>query len=117
MDETSTRGSGRKRPVFAMIAALAAILIALAIIFGSRSKKPELTDHTRATGAPLTAEQRSVDFTHADLSFEVFPDRKEIAGRAKLTLAVQKPIERIQFDLDRNLPISRVAIGGQPLDA
>ena len=117
MTDKSAHGEGRKRPVLAIIAALAAILIALAVVFGTRAKKPELTEHTRATGAPLTAEQRSVDFTHADLSFEVFPDRKEIAGRAKLTLAVQKPIERIQFDLDRNLPISRVAIGGQPLDA
>ena len=113
-DEPNVAPRKRRR---GLIIALAMVPILIAVYFVVfRAPAPELSAYTRGTGGPLTAEQRSVEFTHADLSLDIFPDKKEIAGRSKLTLNVQKPVERIQFDLDRNLPISAVTLGGQPID-
>jgi aminopeptidase N len=75
-----------------------------------------LSKRTAGTGAPLTPEQQSVDFKKADLSFEVFPNRKSLNGRAVLDFAVRKPITKLQFDLDENLPIRSIAADGVKLD-
>jgi aminopeptidase N len=98
----------------------AAILLFI-LIFGliallGRERKDELGERTAGSGGPLTAEQRSVDFQAADLTFEVFPNKRAIKGRSILTLKVLKPIQRIQFDLDRKLPISAITADGQPVD-
>ena len=108
-------GRGPRRSI-ALIGALVAILAGLWVVFGSRGKPGELSERTRGTGAPLTAEQRSVEFVKADLAFDVDPPRRAIQGRSKLTFRVLRPIERIQFDLDRNLPIRAIAVDGKPLD-
>ncbi|NCP11576.1 MAG: M1 family metallopeptidase [Sphingomonadales bacterium] len=79
--------------------------------------KPALTAHSEETGLPLTAEQQSVSFDHAALAWEILPDSETIKGDATLSLTVKRPIERIQFDLDRNLPVSAIMIGGAPLAA
>jgi aminopeptidase N len=79
--------------------------------------KPELTKRTEASGLPLTAEQKALDFTHADLSIEVFPDRYAIAGVAKLDFTARARVKAVVFDLDRNLPISAIALDGTPLPA
>ncbi len=79
--------------------------------------KPALTQRTAETGLPLTAEQRSVSFDQADLAWEIFPDSETIKGDARLTLRVEKPVSRIQFDIDRNLPVSAITIGGMPIKA
>ena len=100
------------------------LIVGLAILAGLIAltwwhwQKPqgELTATTRGTGAPLTAEQQSVDFTHADLTFRVDPGRKSIQGRSILSFDVRRPIQRIQFDLDRNLPIESIAVDGTPLE-
>lgn len=94
------------------------VLLGLITLTWWRWQEPsgELTPTTRATGAPLTAEQRSVNFTHADLTFRVDPGRKSIEGRSVLTFDVRRPISRIHFDLDRGLPIEGIALDGQPLD-
>ena len=81
------------------------------------AKHGGLSERTEGTGAPLTREQQSVDFTKADLSFEVFPNRKSINGHAVLNFAVKQPIQRIQFDLDENLPIRALAVDGAPLSS
>ncbi|MDQ3478549.1 MAG: M1 family metallopeptidase [Pseudomonadota bacterium] len=94
------------------------ILIGLIALTWMNREKPkgDLTAFTRGTGAPLTAEQQSVNFTHADLTFRVDPARKAIEGRSILTFDVRRPIAKIQFDLDRDLPIEAIAVDGQPLD-
>jgi aminopeptidase N len=98
----------------------AAILLFI-LVFGliallGRERKDELGERTAGSGGPLTAEQQSVDFQAADLTFEVFPNKRAIKGRSILTLKVLKPIQRIQFDLDRKLPISAITADGQPVD-
>ena len=95
---------------------LTLLVVGAAVWLLKRGTEPDdLTAYTRGTGAPLTAEQKSVDFVHADLSFDVNPARKSIAGLSRLSFKVLKPIDRIQFDLDRNLPISAVSVGQQAL--
>ena len=95
-----------------------ALIIAgvLAIILGTSGSGGEIAERTRSTGLPLTVEQQSVDFQTADLSFEVFPDRKAIDGKAVLGFAVLKPIDKLQFDLDPNLPITSIFADGKALD-
>lgn len=90
------------------------VLGAIAIL--GHHRNDALGAHTAATGLPLTAQQRSVEFQAADLTFEVFPDKEAIRGHSVLTLKVLRPIRTIQFDLDRNLPIKAIAVGGQLLD-
>lgn len=94
------------------------ILLGLIALTWSSWQKPkgDLTATTRATGMPLTAEQQSVNFTHADLTFRIDPGRKSIQGKSILTFDVRRPIQRIQFDLDRDLPIESIAVDGKPLD-
>jgi aminopeptidase N len=79
--------------------------------------KPPLTERTEASGLPLAPEQKAVDFTTADLAIEVFPDRHAIAGTATLGFTAKTPLRAIAFDLDRNLPISAIALDGKPLPA
>lgn len=79
--------------------------------------KPVLTAHTRSSGLPLTAEQKALDFTHADLAIEVFPDRYAIAGVATLSFTARARTKAVVFDLDRNLPISAIALDGTALPA
>jgi len=107
----------RQSPLFLLLtAALVAAILFVTIMAVRGPGGPTSTSaNTLASGLPLTPEQQSVTFTHADLSFEIFPERRAIAGRSVLALLVRRPISRLQFDLDRMLPISSVALNGQPL--
>ena len=116
MSEDVSR-SHRISPWVMLLAVVLVAALGLVLVMAVRSPRDvggALKD-TMASGLPLTPEQRSVEFRHADLSFEVFPDRQAIAGKAVLTLVVGKPIARIQFDLDRELPISSLSLNGQAL--
>lgn len=95
---------------------LAAVgIVSIHTAANAEAGKPDLTERTAESGLPLTAEQWSVSFDHAALSWDVFPQDETIAGDATLTMTVRKPISRIQFDLDRNLPVSAIEIGGVAL--
>ena len=98
-------------PLMALIAALASPALAV------EPGQPPLTERTAETGLPLTLEQQSVDFTQADLSWRIDPETQSITGDATLTLKVEKPIRTIQFDLDRNLPVSAIDVDGKPRPA
>ena len=98
-----------------------AIILLLVVLMGliaffAHPRKDELGKRTAGSGGPLTAEQQSVNFAAADLTFEVFPNKRAIKGHSVLTLKVLKPIQRIQFDLDQKLPITAVTADGQPVD-
>ena len=105
----------RNTRIFVAVLLAAVIVSALAGLYWARSHNKDLSEFTRESGLPLTSEQQSVDFTHADLSFVIHPERRSIEGRAVLDLLVRKPISKIQFDLDRNLPVSRVSLNGSEL--
>ena len=95
------------------------ILGVLALAFSRSSGSPRasgrLAARTAKSGLPLTAEQQSVDFQTADLTFEVLPTAQRIDGRAVLGLLVKAPIAKLQFDLDPELPISAIAADGRAL--
>ncbi|WP_265571159.1 M1 family metallopeptidase [Sphingomicrobium nitratireducens] len=94
---------------WAILAIVALVLVGL--VLANRPPAP-LAEGTAATGRPLTAEQQSVAFRAADLTIEVFPDDKAIEGRMVMALRIDKPIERIQFDLDERLAISVIEADG-----
>ncbi|MDF2494723.1 M1 family metallopeptidase [Sphingomonas sp.] len=77
--------------------------------------QPPLTAQTRVSGGARPAEQTAVRFDHADLSFEVLPRQRRIRGDALLTFTARAPLTRLVIDLDRNLPVSSIAIDGAPL--
>lgn len=59
--------------------------------------------------------QAALGFDAVDLTIEVFPDRQAIAGTAVLTLTARAPLDQLLLDLDRNLPVRAVSIGGVAL--
>ncbi|PPJ40807.1 peptidase M1, partial [Pseudoxanthomonas sp. KAs_5_3] len=61
------------------------------------------------------SEQTGVTFDHADLSIEVRPKQRRIEGSATLSFTARAPLARLVIDLDRNLPVSAIAIDGQAL--
>ncbi|MEG8052393.1 hypothetical protein QP185_02415 [Sphingomonas aerolata] len=65
----------------------------------------------------LTPEQTALQFDHADLAFEVLPDAQRLNGVATLRFTARAPVARLPIDLDRNLPVSAIAIDGVALPA
>ena len=95
-------------------AATVLILLALA---ASPPKKgtPPLTAQTMRSGGTLDPEQAKLRFDHADLAFELRPERYQLFGTATLTFTANEPLTALTLDLDRNLPVSAVSIDGAPL--
>ena len=77
--------------------------------------KPPLTPQTQRSGGPINPDQAKLSFDSADLVFEVFPARQAISGVATLRFTARAPIERLVVDLDRNLPVTAIAIDDVPL--
>ena len=99
---------------------LPACLAALIAVAGAgsayaRDAQPDLTAHTRGSGAPMTAEQRAVAFESAELSFKVFPDTHRLDGDATLRFRATAPVERLVVDLDGNYDIKSVSVDGTAL--
>jgi aminopeptidase N len=87
----------------------AALLLAAVASLPAKGE-PLLTAQTQKSGGPRPAEQTAVVFDHADLAFEVLPKRRRITGVATLTFTARAPLSRLVIDLDRNLPVSSIAI-------
>ncbi|MEQ7874823.1 M1 family metallopeptidase [Sphingomonas sp. ASV193] len=98
-----------------LIGVIVAVFAALAWI-AAKHDRP-LATRTGQTGFPLTREQASVHFDTADLTFEIKPGDKAIAGHAVLGFTVNQPIDKLQFDLDPELPISAIAADGTLLSS
>ncbi|WP_458388167.1 M1 family metallopeptidase [Sphingomonas sp. F9_3S_D5_B_2] len=98
-----------------MILAVLALVLG-GIMWAAHGGERELASRTAKTGLPLSAEQQSVDFQTADLTFEILPQRHRLKGRAVLGFLVKAPISKLQFDLDPELPISALEADGRPLD-
>jgi len=105
---------GRDWQPWAILAVLALALVA--IVWLTHPGERPLAKRTAESGLPLTSEQKSVDFQAADLSFEVLADSERLNGRAVLSFLVKAPIRKLQFDLDPELPISRIDVDGGKLD-
>jgi aminopeptidase N len=96
------------------IAALLAVALGVIALLANRPEA-KLAERTAKTGLSLTAEQKSVEFVSADLTFDVQPDKRRLDGHAVLGFLVKAPIARLHFDLDPGLPIESIAADGEPL--
>ncbi|SEK42099.1 Peptidase family M1 [Sphingomonas palmae] len=96
---------------------LTAALLALPLMALAPPPKgsPPISEQTQRSGGPLLPEQTALRFDHADLSFEVLPERQALNGVATLTFTARAALTRLLIDLDRNLPISAISIDGRPL--
>ncbi|TPG12401.1 M1 family metallopeptidase [Sphingomonas oligophenolica] len=77
--------------------------------------EPAITEQTQKSGGVRPAEQRALRFDTADLSFEVLPDQERLDGIATLVFTAKAPLTRLLIDLDRNLPVTAIAIDGVAL--
>ena len=92
------------------------LLAAFALLGAAPQKgEPPLTAQTMRSGGVLDADQAKLRFDSADLAFEVIPQRYRIEGTATLTFTATAPLSTLTLDLDRNLPVSAIAIDGVPL--
>ncbi len=92
------------------LAAAAAALSAKGPAQGPAKGMPPLTEQTQRSGGPIDPDQAKLAFDHADLSFEVYPDKRQLSGIAILTVTARAATDRIVLDLDRNLPVSAIAV-------
>ncbi|NUO72217.1 MAG: M1 family metallopeptidase [Frateuria sp.] len=79
-------------------------------------EQPKLTAQTLDSGGTMPAEQARLNFDHAELHFTVDPARRHLDGEATLRFTAREATDVLLLDLDRNLPIRRIAIDGKPVD-
>ncbi|WP_037445355.1 M1 family metallopeptidase [Shewanella mangrovi] len=80
-------------------------------------EKPLYTQLTKESGGDMPATQKDLLFKHAELHWQVFPETQTIAGHAVLRFAAKAALTTFSVDLDRELPISQIAVNGQTLSA
>jgi aminopeptidase N len=93
------------------------MLIALLLIGAppQAAGKPPITAQTQVSGGVRLAEQLALRFDSVDLAIEVLPVTRRLRGVATLALTPRTPLTRLLIDLDRNLPVTAVAIDGVAL--
>jgi aminopeptidase N len=100
-------------------AALGALGLALAhpAFADDTSKQAPLAPRTAESGAPLDAVQQAMETPHLTLALRIDPASELIAGQADYTIRAAAPLDRLEFDLDPRLPVSRVTLDGRELAA
>lgn len=83
----------------------------------SAPTQPALTAQTLNSGGVMPAEQARLHFDHAELHFTIEPAAQSIDASATLSFTAKSATDVLLLDLDRNLPISAIALDGQPLAA
>jgi aminopeptidase N len=89
----------------------------LGFLLAGCASQPALTDYTVNSGAQRSPGQQALTFDAADLSLRIEPESRSLRGDALLTFGTRAPLDRIELDLDRNLPIDAIAVDGRPLAA
>ena len=97
------------------LAALTAPFAALATV--PEKGKPPLTAQTQRSGGAIDPDQAKLGFESADLAIEILPDSASIRATATLVFTAKAPIDRLVVDLDKNLPVSAIAVDGTALPA
>jgi aminopeptidase N len=92
-----------------------AIAITCSLLAACATTQPPLTEYSAASGAARNPDQLALDFEKADLQLRIEPASKSIRGDVALTFGTRAPLDRIDLDLDRNLPIDAIEVDGQPL--
>ena len=94
---------------------IAAVLLSTGSLASAEAGKPQITAQTARSGGPVDPDQAKLTLDTVDLAIEVFPDREQIAGVATLNFIAKQAVTRLPIDLDRNLPVSAIAIDGVAL--
>ena len=104
-------------PRLRLLAAALALGLATSTVAAqpATTQQPPLTALTRDSGGVMPAAQKRVHFDHAELHITVHPDTRGIDGDARLTFTAEKSTGELLLDLDRNLPVSVITLGGKPL--
>lgn len=77
--------------------------------------EPPITPTTQESGGRVAPERAALHLEHADLAIEVLPAAHALTGTATLTLRTDAPQTELLIDLDRNLPVSAIAVDGKAL--
>lgn len=106
-------------PKLASAAAPIALGLALACpaLAEDAPRQPPLAPRTAESGAALDAVQQAMETPHLTLALRVDPASESVAGQADYTVRAATPLDRLEFDLDPRLAVSRVTLGGQALPA
>lgn len=122
MKQSSTIGCAHRPSQFREVTIRSILLASAALTLLSapaaaqlRPGQPPLTAQTKSSGGPLDPAQEKLRFDSADLAIEVLPESQSIKGVATLRFTAKAATTTLVIDLDRNLPISAVAIDGRPL--
>jgi aminopeptidase N len=92
-------------------------IASLACLLGACAGQPRLSAYNLESGAQRSPSQQALEFDKADLQFRIDPASRSLRGDALLTFGTRAPLDAIELDLDRNLPIDAIAVDGQPLAA
>jgi aminopeptidase N len=79
--------------------------------------QPALTAQTLNSGGVMPPEQARLHFDHAELHWSINPAQQRLDGNATLTFTAKSATDTVLLDLDRNLPISRIAVDGKALSS
>lgn len=100
-----------------LAASMALGLAACSSLPVAKTSQPALTAQTLNSGGVMPAEQARVHFDHAELHFTIHPAAQSIDASATLSFTARSATDTLLLDLDRNLPISGIALDGQALAA
>ena len=78
-------------------------------------EQPPLSEQTQRSGGTMPAEQKRLNFDHAELHFAVDTDKQTLDATARLTFSAREATDVLLLDLDPNLKIGGIALDGQPL--
>jgi aminopeptidase N len=101
----------RARGINAVFAAMLA-LTALSPAAWAQKGEPPITALTERSGGEIEPERAALRIEHVDLVLRVEPERKFLSGVATLRLVTSASQKRLLIDLDRNFPVSFIAIDG-----
>ncbi|WNL45803.1 M1 family metallopeptidase [Dyella sp. BiH032] len=83
----------------------------------SAKDQPPLSEQTQRSGGMLPAEQKRLNFDHAELHFAVDTTKQTLDATARLTFSARERADALLLDLDPNLKISSITLDGKALPA
>ncbi len=91
------------------------MLISLFLFVCPAFAENKLTKHSYKSGGVIPELQQGLQLKHANLSFKIFPEKKQIEVTASLTLFKEKESKMFALDLDSNFQILSVSVNNQIL--
>lgn len=105
-----------RKVVKATVAVLALAALAAGVRYGYFAWQRHQWEQVAISGGPLRPAQAAYDVRHYDLAVAVHPDRQTIDGRNTITVAVLKPLDVFEVQLDGHLQVGKVTVDGRPAD-